>query len=335
MKKDFFNQWIKFWKVKVAQPLQPFIKVTKKKAFFLLLAVLFSFLPGENFYERLRIKLKEPLARGEEVNLPELPDYPVNVAGAKTLYLTAKAAIVVDVDSRVVIFAKNSASRLLPASTTKIMTALIVLENFNLDNVLSVPDLDEIVGQNMGLIEDEKMTVRNLLYGLLVHSANDAALTLASGHPLGKGEFIYSMEKKAKELGLTNTHFANFSGLDQANHYSTVFDLAHLASYAMENPNFAEIVKTPKITISDVTGEHQYNLENTNELIGGIPGIKGVKTGWTEGAGECLVSYVERNGRKIVTALLGSRDRFAETARLINWVFENYQWRKITPSIEE
>jgi D-alanyl-D-alanine carboxypeptidase (penicillin-binding protein 5/6) len=333
--KSSFNQWIKFWQARVIQTLEPFIKVAKEKPLFLFLAILFLFLPGENFYERLRVEFKEPLVRGEEIVLPELTDYPVNVAGAKTLSLSAKSAIVVDVSSKVAIYAKNPAFHLLPASTTKMMTGLVVLENYDLDTVLTVPSLDEVVGRHMNLVAGEKMTVRNLLYGLLVHSANDAALTLASAYPSGKEEFIYAMEKKAKELGLINTHFANFIGLDQANHYSTVFELAQLAAYAMKNQIFAEMVKTAKMTVFDVTGEHQHDLENTNELIGGLPGVKGVKTGWTEGAGECLVAYVERNGREIITVLLGSRDRFGETARLIDWVFENFQWQEITSSTEK
>lgn len=307
----------------------------KKKNFFLLLFFFFFFLPGENFYEKLRIELKKPLVRGVEIDLPEPPAYPINVTETKAPFLTAKSAVMIDVPSKVVILAKNPNFRLLPASTTKIMTALIVLENYKLDNVLVVPKLDDLIGRNMELLGGEKITVENLLYGLLVHSANDAALTLSSRYSGGIEEFIYLMNKKANELGLFNTHFANISGIDQANHYSTVRDLAHLAVYAMKNPIFSEMVSTSKVTVSDVDKNHWHDLENTNELIGEVDGLKGVKTGWTEKAGECLVSYVERNSRKIITVLLGSRDRFGETKKLIDWVFGNYSWQEITPSTQD
>jgi len=267
-----------------------------------------------------------------EIVLPQVTDYPVNTTGMKVPFLTARSAMVVDVPSRVVIFANNPDFRLPPASITKVMTALVVLENYKLDDVLTVPDVETVIGRNMGLEKGEEMTVENLLYGLLVHSANDAALTLVSGYPLGIEKFIFSMNEKAKELDLFNTHFANISGIDQANHYSTVRDLAHLATYAMGNPVFAKIVRTKKNVVTDVKKKHWHDLENTNELIGKISGLVGVKTGWTEEADECLISYVERNGRTIITVLLGSKDRFGETEKLIDWVFENYRWQEVTPS---
>lgn len=322
-------------KTQAVRLIKLFAHSIKKKNFFLLLFFFFFFLPGENFYEKLRIELKKPLVRGVEINLPEPPAYPINVTETKAPFLTAKSAVVIDVPSKVVILAKNPNFRLLPASTTKIMTALIVLENYKLDNVLVVPKLDDLIGRNMELLGGEKITVENLLYGLLVHSANDAALTLSSRYSGGIEEFICLMNKKANELGLFNTHFANISGIDQVNHYSTVRDLAHLAVYAMKNPIFSEMVSTSKVTVSDVDKNHWHDLENTNELIGEVDGLKGVKTGWTEKAGECLVSYIERNSRKIITVLLGSRDRFGETKKLIDWVFENYSWQEITPSTQD
>lgn len=301
----------------------------------LLLGLFLFFLPGENFYEKLRLEFEKPLVKGVEVNILEPSDYPLNVTGTRPPFLTAKSAIVIDVPSKVVILAKNSNLSLPPASTTKIMTALVALENFKLDDILIVPNIETIIGQNMGLEEGEKMTVENLLYGLLVQSANDAAFTLASNYPVGNEEFIYSMNKKANELSLFHTHFANISGIDQVNHYSTVYDLAHLASYAMKNSVFSRIVITQKIVVSDVEGKHWHELETTNELIGKVSGLKGVKTGWTEAAGECLIAYVEKEGRKIITVLLGSWDRFGETRKLIDWVFKNHEWQEVTLSTQD
>lgn len=308
-------------------------KKIKKELLFLVL--IFLFLPGENFYEKLRLKQKEPLVREIEISLPEFSDYPLKTTEKRVPFLTARAAMVVDVPSKVVLFDKKPNFPLHPASTTKIMTALIVLENYQLDEVFTVPNLETIVGRNMALEKGEKMTVKNLLYGLLVQSANDAAYTLASNYPGGIEKFIEAMNKKAITLALFKTHFVNTTGIDQANHYSTAYDLAHLAAYAMKKPLFVEMVGTQKMTISDIENKQKHKLENTNELIGKVSGLLGVKTGWTEGAGECLIAYVEREGRKIITVLLGSQDRFGETEKLIDWVFENYRWQKITRSTQD
>lgn len=314
--------------------IQWFVRIIEQKKFFILALFLFFFLPGENFYEKLRLETREPLVKGIEANLPELSPYPVNNIGKKAPFLTAKSAIVIDIPSKVVLLEKNPNLRLPPASTTKIMTALIVLENYKLDDVLTVPKIDDLVGQNMELEGGERITVENLLYGVLVQSANDAALTLASNYSGRIEQFVYSMNRKANHLSLFNTHFANISGLDQANHYSTIYDLAQLATYAMKNPIFAKMVATPRIIVSDVEKKHWHKLENTNELIGKVFGVRGVKTGWTEKAGECLVSYIERNERRIIIVLLGSQDRFGETEKLVDWVFKNYRWQEVTLSTQ-
>lgn len=309
--------------------IKQFIRVLKNKYFFLLMLLLVFFLPGENFYEKLRLRLNEPMVRQPPVQLPPIFDYPLKKTEETPPFLTARAVMVVDVPSKVVIFEKNAGLPLPPASTTKMMTALVSLENYQLDDVFVVPSLKGYIGQRMDLEEGEELTVESLLYGLLVQSANDAALTLAVNHPQGRAKFIEAMNQKAEDLGLNNTRFANISGLDRADHYSTVRDLAHLAAYAMGNPVFAKMVSLSRVTISDVDNQHQHVLENTNELIGKVSGLKGVKTGWTEAAGECLVSYIERNGRQIITVLLGSQNRFGETEKLAEWVFRNFEWGKI------
>lgn len=310
-------------------------KLKKIKKELILLALLFLFLPGENFYEKLRVRLKEPLVRETEISLPEFSDYPLKTTEKGVPFLTARAAMIVDVPSKVVLFDKNPNFPLHPASTTKIMTALIALENYQLDEVFPVPNLETIIGRNMALEKGEKMRVKDLLYGLLVQSANDAAYTLASNYPGGVEKFVEAMNQKAITLGLFKTRFVNTTGIDQADHYSTAYDLAHLAAYAVKKPLFLEMVGTQKITISDIENKQKHELENTNELIGKVEGLGGVKTGWTEGAGECLIAYVEREGRKIITVLLGSQDRFGETEKLIDWVFKNFLWQKITRSTQD
>jgi len=318
----------------VKKEIQTFVRLIKQKEFFLLACLFLLFIPSENFYERLRLKLKEPLVKDIEVNLPAITDYPFNITGQKAPLITAKSALVIDIPSKVVLFNKNAKLRLPPASLTKIMTAIIVLENYQLDDVLVVPDIDNLLGQKMGLEMGEKLTVESLLYGLLVHSASDAAVTLSTADPQGAEHFISLMNQKAVKLNLLDTHFTNVIGIDDKNHYSTVRDLAFLTAYALKNPVFRKIVATPKITVTDVEQKHWYQLENTNELLGKVLGLEGVKTGWTQEAGECLVAAVKREGREIMTVLLGSRDRFGETTRLIDWVFKNHQWQKINPSID-
>ena len=183
----------------------------------------------------------------------------------------------------------------------------------------------------MGLFQGEQITVENLLYGLLVFSANDAAEALALNYPGGYGAFIEAMNAKAKDLSMLNSYFLNPAGLDGSTQITTAEDLIRVSEVAMKNPEFAKIVGTKGVGFADTTGNIKYNLKNINELLGVVPGVLGVKTGWTENARENLVTYVERDGHKIMIAVLGSQDRFGETKELINWIFANYQWQEVKP----
>lgn len=312
--------------------MKDFFRLIEKKKWFFLLFLLLLFLPQDNFYEQIRRQTKKPLVESQGVSFSEPADYPVNQTEAPAPALTARAAMVIDLASKTILLSKNADTRLAPASTTKIMTAVVALENYRLDDVLTVPDLIGLEGRQMGLVAGEKMTVRSLFYGLLVHSANDAAYTLGANYSSGMGEFIYSMNQKALELNLKNTRFTDVSGLDQANHYTSVYDLVQLTAYALANPTFKEMVAVKTTTVQDINQQYEHQLEATNELLDQVLGVKGVKTGWTENAGECLVAYIERNGRELLTVILGSADRFGETERLINWVFNNFHWQKITQS---
>jgi len=240
--------------------------------------------------------------------------------------------VVIDVDSGVILYQKFPSQRLLPASTTKIMTALVALENYQLNDVLEVGKL-KVDGNLIGLKEGEQLTVENLLYGLLVGSGNDAAQVLGENFAEGTTGFVWAMNQKAAGLKLENTHFTNSIGLDEEGHYSTAIDLAKLATVALKNPVFSRIVSTPDWLITDITGTAVHKLKNTNELVGKIEGVRGIKTGWTQNAGECLVALTERNGRKIISVILGSGNRFRETETLISWTFQNFDWRAIAPAI--
>lgn len=261
------------------------------------------------------------------------------VLGTETSYpvISAQGALAVDLDSGVPLYEKNPDIKLLPASTTKIVTALVTLDSYQLDQVLTVPKGVSVDGQKMGLYVGEQMRVEDLLYGLLVYSANDAAMTLANSYPVSTessvtsyNAFVNAMNVKAKELSMTNSNFENPVGLDGSNQTSTARDLIRASEVAMRNPTFVKIVGTKSITIGDVTGKSKYYFKNINELLGTVQGVKGIKTGWTENARENLVTYVERDGHKIIIAILGSQDRFGETKELIDWIYTNYKWQEVS-----
>jgi len=237
----------------------------------------------------------------------------------------------VDLDSGVTLYEKDPNKTLLPASTTKIVTALVSRDSYNLDRVLKVGKAN-VVGQKMGLVSGEQLLFPDLLNGLLIYSANDAAEVLASNHPGGRDLFITLMNKKVKDLGLNNTHFSNPTGLDNGAQYVTARDLIVVSKYAMKNPIFAKIVGTKEITVKSVDGRISHRLININKLLGSVEGILGIKTGWTENARENLVTEVSRNGKGVIIVVLGSSDRFGETTELIDWIFENYIWEDVIPS---
>lgn len=256
------------------------------------------------------------------------PSLPVLAAEKFFPVLSAQGALAVDLNSGINLYEKNPDVKLLPASTTKIVTALVVLDSYPLDQVITVGRLN-VIGQKMGLFSGEQITVENLLYGLLVYSANDAAEVLAANYPGGYDAFIVAMNQKAKDLSMINSNFQNPVGLDGVNQITTAKDLIRVSEVAMRNPIFAKIVGTKSITLTDTTGKISYKLKNINELLDTVPGVMGVKTGWTENARENLVTYIERDGHKVMIALLGSQDRFGETKELINWIFTNYNWQEV------
>lgn len=242
--------------------------------------------------------------------------------------VSAQAVYVVDLESNVVMYEKNPQGQLLPASTTKIMSAIVALENFNLNENIVIGNLKS-VGQKMGLYEREKINIKDVLKGMLIYSGNDAADALADNYPQGRSAFVQEMNRKAKEIGAMNTSFTNPSGLDEYGHFSTAQDLVKIAAYAMKNPIFSEIVNTRQTIVTSTDGKIKHVLSNTNLLLGVVEGVMGIKTGWTENARENLVTYIERDGHKIILATLGSQDRFGETREIINWIFSSYKWLNV------
>ncbi len=316
------NKLAEFWS---------FVKVNKlRKIKFILTLGILLLIPTQSRALQENIVVGRPVVRSLPIELTEFSSYPVNITGQAAPWLTARAALAIDVPSKTIIFSKNQDYRLLPASTTKIMTALVALDFYKLNDVLDVAT-PQAIGQTMGLKENEKMTAENLLYGLLVESGNDAAYVFAENYPGGVDDFVAAMNKKAADLNLKQTSFHNPTGIDASGHLTTAHDLALLAAEAMKNDIFAKIVATPSIVISDTSGDIKHKLTNINQLVGKFPGVKGIKTGWTEDAGECLVAYTERDKGKIITVVLGSNNRFKETEVLVDWVFNNFQWEAILP----
>ncbi len=243
--------------------------------------------------------------------------------------ISATGAIIMDADSKVVLYSKNPDIRSSTASTVKIMTALTALDSLQSSEVLTVYKASN-EGSVLGLIDGEKMTFENLLYAMLLPSANDAALVIAQNYVGGQEAFINGMNNKAKVLKLFNTHYSDPAGLADQGDYTTPFDLARLASFAMQNSEIRKIVGTKEKIISDVGGSHVYDLKNLNVLLG-ENGVNGVKTGYTEEAGQVLVTSKDEKGKTIIIVVMGSDDRFADTQKLLDLVSNNLTYLSIHP----
>lgn len=238
---------------------------------------------------------------------------------------SALGVIAEDVNLNKVLFSKNSRGRLSPASTTKIMTALVGIEYFKPADVLVVPGGAMIGGSNMGLVAGESMTFRSLLYGMLLNSGNDAAYTIALNFPGGFDGFVAKMNEKVAELNLVDTNFQNPAGFDSPSHYSSAHDLAVIAKEVIKDSTLARIISTKETSVMSMDKTRIHTLKNLNKLLS-QPGVIGVKTGFTEKSGENLVGLVERDGHRILTVVLSSTDRFGETKSLMDWIFKNFTW---------
>ena len=239
--------------------------------------------------------------------------------------------------SKSMIIGKNEDVKSAMASTTKIMTTIVILEKADLNEKVTVSaKAGGTGGSRLGLKKGDKASVRDLLYGLMLRSGNDAAVALAEHVGGSVKGFAELMNEKAIELGLTNTHFVTPHGLDDANHYTTALELAKLTDYAMDNETFAKIVGTKSTTIYINNQPRQIN--NTNELLGVLNGVVGVKTGFTNNAGRCLVTETKRNNMDIITIVLGAdtkKDRTKDSVNLIEYTFSKYKMYNLEEQIIE
>ena len=239
--------------------------------------------------------------------------------------VTADSIVVVDSKTGSTLYEKNVTLKHFPASVAKLVTALVALEKCLPADVVIVGTVEK-EGTQMGLAASDKVTVENLLYGLLINSGNDAAAVLADNCSNSGEKFVQSMNEKAQNLGMQNSHFMNPTGFDNNFQYSTAGDLAKLGNVAISNPLIAKIVATKSTVVTNVSGTKSYYLENVNELLGKVEGIQGIKTGQTVGALENLVTKTTRGGNAVVVVVLGSKDRFLESKNLIEWAFDNFNW---------
>lgn len=240
----------------------------------------------------------------------------------RALDLSAEHAILMDAGSGRVLYEKNADARSLIASTTKIMTALVVCEQCNvLDRVRIMPEAVGIEGSSMYLQAGEILTVQELLYGLMLQSGNDAAVALAIYCGGTVEGFAQLMNDEARRLGLTGTHFENPNGLDNENHYSTARDLAKLTAYTLENEVFSKTVSTKSIQVGD------RSLTNHNKLLWRYEGADGVKTGYTKAAGRILVSSATRDGRQLIAVTINAPDDWNDHTRLLDYGFQQFEPR--------
>lgn len=287
--------------------------------FFLFVTFLALFYPGDYPYFNLLAYNRDTFATfdtSEEHKIYPIPQ--VNQISPPSV--TAAGVYIAEFDSFTPIYKKNEHTEFYPASTTKIITALVANELYNSDDIVTI-NQPRIEGQVMGLVPGERITVENLLYGALVHSGNDAAYALADGK--GFRFFVEEMNRKAVAIGMNNSHFTNPAGFDNIQQKTTPFDLSIAARELLKNPYLRKMVGTKEIIISDVDYNTFHTLTNVNKLLGEIQGLGGLKTGYTEQAGENLVSFYRHNGHDYIIVVMKSEDRFLDTRVLVNWIKNN------------
>lgn len=294
-------------------------------AVILIFIVLLFFIRNKNL--KTPVNFISPLLRQEKIlgTNQWLPEEEVT-QGLDAPSITAQGAYFVDTKNGQVLYAKNPKQKLPIASLTKIMTVVIAMENKSMDDQFLVTQrAADMEPDKMLLIEGEKMTLKELLYGIFLISANDAAEVLAEGTIGNRAEFMEMMNQKARQLGMKDTYFVNPTGLDEDsnNSYSTVYDLAILSRYLIRNyPEVVEISKTPYIFIPQ-TKEHQsYEMWTGINLLTTYEGVVGFKTGYTPEAGYTIVTLARKNGQEILGVLLGSGYRRDETRNLLDYSFK-------------
>ena len=315
------------------------IQIISKKisCTFLLFMILFSFFYTEKALETLEISYDLEEIDNENIDIDEIQKEVIATsANVEELKLDSRIGLIYDRASGRILYEKNGNKQTPMASTTKIMTAIVVLENANLNEVVKIDSkADGTGGSRLGLKKNDKITVNDLLYGLMLRSGNDAAVALANYVGGSIEGFADMMNRKAEEMGLKNSHFIVPHGLDNEGHYTTAYELAKMADYALKIDKFKEIVSTKSTTI--YINNYPKAINNTNQLLGSVSGVYGVKTGFTNGAGRCLVSACKRDDLDIITVVIGAnttKERTSDTIKLIQYANQKFEIINIKEIIE-
>ena len=289
-----------------------------------LLSLTFLFLPGNSYYETLNLTPAAAKTASFEgfPSLPSLPQKRLNLP----ISLSAKASLLLDYSSER-FFGGKMKKKNYRRFLTKLITALIVLEEMDKEQVVTINRVENY-GQVMGLTVGEQMKVGDLLEGAFNFSANDAAYALADAYPGGR-EALLTAPMPGPRIRLKNTHFVNPNGEDNPNHYSTAWDLARLAQRLWRFEEFRQIVSQNQTLVCDVSGLVCHPLYTTDELLGEFPGLVGGKTGFTEQAGECFLSFWELDGVRLLSVVLGSGDRFGDTQKLLQWGLTSFDYSPV------
>ena len=250
----------------------------------------------------------------------------LDITNKNSVYASQSSEIVMEVSTNRVLYGNNYNQKKYMASTTKILTAITIIENCDLSEVVTVTNKTiGIEGSSIYLEEGEKLTVKELLYGLMLRSGNDCAETLAVHCSNSIENFAVLMNETAKRIGANDSNFVNPHGLHDDNHYTTAYDLALISCYAMKNSDFRQIVSTKSIQIPWITREYPRVLVNKNKMLKDFEGSTGIKTGFTKKAGRCLVSSCFRNGMEIVCVVLNCPPMFERSKELLTNAFNDYE----------
>lgn len=270
-------------------------------------------------------------------DIEELEFSEVSTSSQEEPSTNSKHIVVIDRKTLSVLYEKSSNEKTAMASTTKIMTCILALENSNLNKIVTISKKAASVhGSTLGIKENMQLSMQDLIYGLMLRSGNDCAIAIAEEISGSVENFAILMNKKAKELNLENTNFVTPHGLDDPNHYTTAYELALLTNYALKNETFKNIVSCKNYTFN--FDGYPKSITNTNELLGNLSGVYGVKTGFTFDAGRCLVSSCKRDNLDIIVVVLGANTkkiRTQDSYNLINYIFNNFQYVNVSKSIKE
>jgi D-alanyl-D-alanine carboxypeptidase len=279
------------------------------------------------------------IPQGPTVTTQAVAPYPVKQPGAVEPVIDAKSALLVDLPSGTTLYAKDPDARLPIASITKLMSALVIVERTKSDAIITVPKLQNRPEESlMGVREGDQLYVDDLLAGSLIASGNDATSALARAVAGSEGRFVDQMNKRAKELGMDDTHFDNPTGYGTGENVSTARDLVVLSRAALAQPRIRQLVGLQEKTVSAVNvpaatpenptpaGPNQYQLKTTDELLGGYLPIAGLKTGTSDAAGPSVISELVSGERQLLAIVLNSPNRFQENKSMLDWALNSYTW---------